>query len=240
MMNNKPIHMQIKKLLSILVVLVITGTCFGQVRWAVKAGLNYSNISAEDKDEVKANTKSVPGIYLGLGADIAMANQFSLQPTLIYAKRGFKQSGPSNVGWGKDFEARVSYFELPIDFLYSPRIGPGNLLLGAGPYLGYGTGGSWTTSGPVIVGDIVYDAKGDISFQNDNSTRGEGTNSFTYAKPWDYGAHFKLGYALLDRYIVSFEAQYGVANLTPNWGDLKAQGSLRNKSFGISLGYRFE
>lgn len=232
--------MQIKKLISLSAILAITCTCFGQMRWEVKAGLNYSNISAKDKDDVKANTNSVPGIYLGFGADIALSDLFFVQPSLIYARRGFRQSGSWSVGWGEDFEARVSYFELPVDFVFSPKIGPGNLILGAGPYLGYGTGGGWTTSGPVTVGDIVVEGKGDISFQNDNSISGKGTNAFTYAKPWDYGAHFKLGYALFNRYLLTFEAQYGVANLKPKWGDLKPEGSLKNKSFGVSLGYRFE
>jgi len=232
--------MQIKKLLSLSAILAISCTSFGQIHWNVKAGLNYSNINAKDEDDVKANTQSVPGIYFGLGTEIALANQFSVQPSLIYARRGFKQSGSSNVGWGKDFEAKVSYFELPIDFIYSPKLGPGNLIFGAGPYFGYGTGGSWTTSGSVIVGDIVFEGKGDISFQNDNSSSGNGTNSFTYAKPWDYGAHFKLGYALFDRYTLCFESQYGIANLTPKWGNFQPQESLRNKSFGVSLGYRFE
>jgi hypothetical protein len=232
--------MRIKKLLLLLALIGITSSCFAQINWEVRAGMNYSNVTAKDRDGNKANTSSVPGIYLGLGAGIPLSDQFSVQPSIVYSKRGFKQPGASFVGWGKDFEAKVSYFELPVDFLYSPKIGPGNLLLAAGPYVGYGTGGSWKTSGPVTVGDIMFEGKGDISFQNDNSTSGKGTNSYTYAKPWDYGVHLRLGYALFGQYSLSFELQYGVADLAPRWADYKPENSLRNKSFGVVLGYRFK
>lgn len=231
--------MSIKVLLALVVFITTIGNCFAQVEWSVKAGLNYANITAKDREGNKANTSSVPGIYLGLGAGIPLSKRFSLQPSLVYAKRGFKQPGSSHIGWGRDFEANVSSFELPIDLLYSPKIGPGELLLAAGPYVGYGTGGSWTTSGPVTVGDIRFEGKGDIAFQNDSSVGGKGMNSYTYARPWDYGAHFRIGYSLFDRYSLSFEIQQGVADLQPNWADYKPESSVRNRSVGVSFGYRF-
>lgn len=229
--------MIIKKSLSLLALMAIAGSCFAQLKWDIKAGLNYSNVTAKDRDGNKANTSSVPGIYLGLGASILLSDQFALQPTLVYARRGFKQTESSHIGWGNNFEAKVSYIELPIDFLYSPKIGPGSLLLAAGPYVGYGTGGKWTTSGTVLIGDIMIDGKGDIAFQNDSS-HGD-MNTYVYAKPWDYGAHFKIGYSLFKQYSLSFDMQQGIADLQPNWADYKPESSVRNRSFGVSLGYRF-
>lgn len=218
---------------------MIASSCFAQVKWNVEAGLNYANITAKDRDGARANTSSVPGIYLGVGVGIQLSDRFSLRPSVVYAKRGFKQPGSSHIGWGKDFEAKVSYLELPVDFVYSPKIGPGNLLLAGGPYLGYGTGGSWTTSGPVTVGDIRFEGKGDIAFQNDSSIGGKGTNSYTYAKPWDYGLHFSIGYALFNQYSVSFNFQQGIADLQPSWADYKPESTVRNRSMGITLSYSF-
>lgn len=229
--------MIIKKSLSLLTLTAIVGSCFAQLKWDIKAGLNYSNVTAKDRDGNKANTSSVPGIYLGLGTSIHLSHQFALQPTLVYARRGFKQTESSHIGWGNNFEAKVAYIELPIDLLYSPKIGPGSLLLAAGPYVGYGTGGKWTTSGTVLIGDIMIDGKGDIAFQNDSSY-GD-MNTYVYAKPWDYGAHFKIGYSLFNQYSLSFDMQQGIADLQPNWADYKPENSVRNRSFGVSLGYRF-
>lgn len=232
--------MNFKKLLSLCAFLTILSSGFSQVKWDINAGLNYSNIIAKDQDGNKSNTSSVPGIYLGLGVGIPLSQLVSVQPTLVYVKRGFQQTGESHVGWGRDFEAKTSYIELPVDFLYKPKIGPGNLLIAAGPYIGYGTGGKWTTNGTVLIGDIMIDGKGDIAFQNDALISGKGMNSYTYARPWDYGVHFRIGYALFGQYSLSFNVQRGIADLQPRWGDYQPESTVRNKSLGVTLSYSFQ
>ena len=231
--------MKNKNLFLLFAFLGITGTSIAQVNWELKAGLNYSNFTVKDGDDNKANTTAVPGIYIGLGAAIRLSNQFAIQPSLIYARRGFKQEGSASfLGWGEDFDARVSYLELPVDFVYTPKVGPGNLIVAAGPYIGYGTGGEWTTNGDVSIGDIRIEGKGEIDFQNDNSHH-KTMNHYVFAKPCDYGAHIRLGYALYNRYSLSFEMQQGIANIQPGYGDSKPVGSIRSRSFGIVLAYRF-
>ncbi len=232
--------MNLKKLLATFAfITVVNYSCIAQIKWNANAGLTYSNVVAKDRDGNAANTSSVPGIYLGLGIDLPFSQLFAVRPAIVYAKRGFKQPGSSHIGWGKDFEAKTSYIELPVDFLYSPTIGPGNLLLAVGPYVGYGTGGRWTTSQTVVVGDIAFDGQGDIAFQNDAIISGKGTNSHTYANPWDYGLHFRIGYALFGQYSVSLDVQRGIADLQPRWGDFKPESTVRNKSLGITAGYSF-
>jgi hypothetical protein len=230
--------MRFKVSVSLFVFMSFFGSSFAQVKWEVKAGLNYSNITAKDRDGNEANTSSVPGIYLVLGAGIPLSSQFSVQPSLVYAGRGFKQEGSSHIGWGEDFEARVSYLELPVDLLYSPKIGPGNLLLAAGPYLGYGTGGKWETKGDVLIGDIMIEGKGDVAFQNDSSY-GADMNTYVYARPWDYGAHFRIGYVLMSKYALSLDVQQGIADLQPRWDDYQPNSTVRNRSFAVSVGYSF-
>ncbi|KEO75607.1 porin family protein [Anditalea andensis] len=231
--------MTIKILAHLIFFMTLFGSAVAQVKWDIKAGINYSNISAKDQDGNKANTSSVPGIYLGMGVALPLSSQFSVHPSLIYAKRGFKQHGPaSHLVWGEDFEGKVSYFELPVDLLYSQKIGPGNLLLAVGPYLGYGTGGSWTSKGTVLIGDILIEGSGDVAFQNDYSY-GRDMNTIVYARPWDYGAHCKIGYSLFNHYTISLDIQRGLANLQPRWADYRPGGTLRNRSMGVSIGYSF-
>ncbi len=211
---------------------------FSQVKWQLKGGINYSNITAEDRDGDKAHTNAVAGLYLGLGAKVRIADHFFLNPSLVCARRGFRLDGVSDVlWWGKDLKTRASYIELPVDLLYSPKAGPGDLLIAVGPYTGHGIGGKWKTSSPVVIGDIVTSDKGDIDFQNDASYRKD--RSFVYAKPWDYGVHFKIGYALFSRYSLSFEMQQGIANLEPRLGDYTPEGTIKNKARGLVLGYTF-
>lgn len=230
--------MDIIKLASLFIFMTLGGSCLAQVRWNVKTGLNYSNIRAKDQDGAKVNTSAVPGIHLGLGAGLRLSGQFSLQPSLVYAKRGFEQQGSSHIGLGEDFEAHVSYLELPVDLLYSPKLGPGNLLLAASPYLGYGTGGKWKSSGTVLIGDIMIDGKGEVAFQNDNSYHKD-MNTYVYAKPWDYGAYFKIGYSLFNQYAITFDIQQGIADLQPRWADYQPKSKVRNRSMGVSFAYSF-
>lgn len=121
--------------------------------------------------------------------------------------------------------------------MYSPEIGSGALLVAVGPYIGYGTGGTWTTKEDVVIGDIAIVGKGNISFQNDKSYAAD-LNTHVYAKPWDYGVHFRLGYSLFSRYPLMLELQQGMANMQPKWGDYKPKNTIRNRSFGVSLAYQ--
>lgn len=228
-----------KKIFSICLLMNAILCSYAQVNWHISAGLNYTNISATIQDAGKANSEALPGIYLSLGAELPLSEHFSVQPALAYAKRGFKQAGSATIGWGKDFEAKVNYLELPVDFIYSLGLGSGKLQFAAGPYLGYGTGGKWQTNGSVLVGDIVFEGPGDISFQNDATISGKGLNSLTYAKPWDYGLRFRIGYAFLGRYALSLLTQHGLANLQPRWADFKPQNTIRNRSVGAMLSYGF-
>ena len=65
----------------------------------------------------------------------------------------------------------------------------------------------------------MIEGKGDIAFHNDNSYS-RTMETYVYAKPWDYGVHFKMGYTLVDRYSLIFDLQQGIANLQPSWADL--------------------
>jgi len=235
-----------KKILCLLVGLFLGLTIgFAQTQWHFKAGVGFSKIGTnygkinqglgDGKNPPNYDVEAVSGITLGLGPTFKLNEVFSIQPTLVFARRGFKQSGRSDVARGVDFKANVSYFELPVDLVFSPKLGPGNLFLGVGPYLGYGAGGKWKTAGPVFIGDIVIDNKGDVAFQKDNSY---GTmETFVYAKPWDYGAQLKVGYTLFKHYTVLFEVQRGLANIHPQWSDYKSDVRIKNQSYGVSLAY---
>ncbi|MGY4383981.1 hypothetical protein ACVWYN_001007 [Pedobacter sp. UYP24] len=230
--------MSIKKLFFMCFFTSLSGICFAQVKLNVKAGLNYANVIAKDDSGTQEKTYSIPGIYAGLGINLQLSDQFSIQPAIAYARRGFKERGATNrYGFGEDFKAMVSYFELPIDFIYAKQIGEGKLLFAAGPYVGYGTGGKWTSKSDVIIGDIAIGNKGDIKFQSDASYGDYGT--YVYAKPWDYGVHFSVGYSFCSNYSISFNVQQGIANLQPRWSDYRSESSVRNKSIGLTAAYSF-
>ena len=118
-------------------------------------------------------------------------------------------------------------------------MGRGKLLIGAGPYVGFGTGGTWTSDSQVVVqGDIAIGNKGDLIFRNDGFDGGN-LESYNYGRPVDYGAGFLLGYEHKSRIYLQGNTQFGIANLQSRYGNFKPKGSKRNSSFGIGVGYKF-
>lgn len=210
-----------------------------QTKVGLRAGVTYSNLHIKDDADKKTSTQSVPGIQIGLTVDVPLTGNFYIQPGLIYARRGFKQEKESSLGYGFNFEVKAEYVEIPVTFLYQPKWGSGKLLIGAGPYIGFGTGGTWSNDNQVVVqGDIVIGNKGDLIFRNDGFEGGN-LESYNYGRPIDYGAGFLLGYEHKSGIYLQGNTQVGIANLQSRYGDFKPKGTKRNANFGIAVGFKF-
>lgn len=103
------------------------------VRFGVKAGLNISTISNSD-----LNSKA--GFYGGVFANIPVAQDFSVQPEVLYSGMGGKAKGSNNV------KLNMDYIAVPVMLQYN--LIP-NLYVEAGPQFGFlisakgkGNGGS--------------------------------------------------------------------------------------------------
>ncbi len=223
------------------IILLILITSFkittAQTKFGVKTGLNITSAIMEDENGDKNSTKPTPGFHIGLTVDIPLFPDFYLQPAALYSNKGFRQTDSWFSGSGNELKLTVSYFEVPVNFVYKPKFGTGRLLLGAGPYAGYGTGGKWKSETNVTIGDIVIDNKGAVIFKND-SMDGEFGN-YLYGKPWDYGVNVLAGYEFFEAISVQLNAQLGLANLAPDVDGQKRDGKLKNTGFGISVGYKF-
>jgi len=91
------------------------------VRFGLKAGLNISNISNSD-----LNSKA--GFYGGVFANIPVAQDFSVQPEVLYSGLGGKAKGNSNIKLNTD------YIAVPVMLQYN--LIP-NLYVEAGPQFGF-------------------------------------------------------------------------------------------------------
>lgn len=226
-----------KQFVLILILICAWNVNKAQIKVGIQAGVNFSNVTVKDANGNKSETGSVPGIRIGLLTELPIASDFFIQPGIFYAKKGFKQETGGYYGLAQNFEVKTSYVELPVNLLYKPSLGTGKLLLGAGPYISYGAKGTWKSDNVILIGDIMTDAKGEITFENDYMDGEFGR--YTYGKPWDYGLNFLAGYEFPIGFSIQINAQTGVANLQPESGGEKPDGSLRNRSFGLSAGYRF-
>lgn len=219
----------------LITLVAIVNIAHAQTKVNIKAGVNYTNAIFEDETGDRQDTQFIPGLHAGLSVDVPVGGEFYIQPGVLYSQKGFKQEDSWFAGSGNNFKVTVSYIELPLNLLYKPLLGSGKLLLGAGPYLGYGMGGKWESDQPVVIGDIIHDDHGNVNFKNDviDGEWGE----YLYGKPWDYGANFTAGYEFFDRFSAQFNVRLGLANLEPNVDGTKPDGIFKNIGLGISLGY---
>ena len=208
-----------------------------QTKVGIRTGMNLSNVLMEDEKGDKKSTKSIPGFHIGLTVDIPILTDLYFQPSALYSNKGFKQTDSWFSGPGNDLKVTVAYIEMPLNLIYKRKFGSGKLLIGAGPYAGYGTGGKWKSETNPVIGDIVIDNYGDAIFKNDIMD-GEFGN-YLYGKPWDFGVNFLLGYEFFDKLSIQLNAQLGLNDLTPEVDGTKSKGKLRNKGFGFSIGYKF-
>jgi hypothetical protein len=224
---------------NVLLVLALLGTLstYAQVNFGVKAG--FSGASVKFKQDGVSNAdanegnKMLPTWHAGLLADIQLAENFYVQPALLYSNKGVKNSSDMTVAGvtvKSENSLNLTYLELPVNLLYKQELGSGKIFGGFGPYVAYGLGGkskSKVTTGTVETsGDvkIKFDGKKDVDIA-------EGDTDF-HLKGLDAGANFILGYELKNGFLVSANYSLGLSNIDPN-----DKSSMKNSYFGISLGF---
>ena len=231
--------MKYKKIQLSLLLIVLTsasGIVYAQTKFGIKAGVSFSNVTDKAEDGNKSGTQNMPGFLIGFTADLHLAGDFYIQPALQYVRKGFKQDNGGFYGSATNFQVKADYIELPVNVLYKPKLGMGRLLLGAGPYIAYGSGGNWKSDTDILIGDVREKGNGSVEFRNDGSVRND--SEYTYGRPIDYGVNATLGYEFRERLSLQLTGMLGIANLVPHFNGYQPEGSLRNKGFGISIGYK--
>ncbi|MBV8327401.1 porin family protein [Chryseobacterium sp.] len=100
------------------------------VRFGLKAGLNISNISNSD-------TNSKAGFYGGVFANIPVAQDFSVQPEVLYSGMGAKSK------YNSSDKINLDYIAVPVMFQYNALP---NLYVEAGPQFGFLVGAKLKTN----------------------------------------------------------------------------------------------
>lgn len=96
-----------KKLFRLFAAACIIGTAGLQAQdmtFGAKAGLNLANAGGDAED-----TDMLTSFYVGGFVDIALSDQFSVQPELLYSAQGFKQDFA-----GTEIETKLNYLNIPI------------------------------------------------------------------------------------------------------------------------------
>jgi len=78
---------QLKMLLSISIIL-LTGTAQAQIRYGVKAGVNFSTLKFSDD---YAKKSSLIGYHAGVLMDVKISDKFVFQPEVLFSTQGVKR-----------------------------------------------------------------------------------------------------------------------------------------------------
>jgi len=98
-----------------------SNTASSPVRFGLKAGLNVSTLSGD-------GMKSKAGFYGGVFANIPVAQDFSVQPEVLYSGMGAKDDYDSNT------KLNLDYIAVPVMFQYNALP---NLYFEAGPQFSF-------------------------------------------------------------------------------------------------------
>ncbi|MBV4359980.1 porin family protein [Pinibacter aurantiacus] len=188
------------------------------VTFGIRAGVDLQNINGHDYLNNKLDNDPLLKFNVGVNAEIPIGTDWFIQPGILYTTKGAK-SGDNKVNLG--------YIEVPVYALYKPDLGDGHLLLGVGPYIGFGVGGK--------VGNKA------VTFTKSTSSLEFFANQGAYFKRVDAGGNLLIGYEFASNLSFQLNAQLGLANIAPELtsGDSKSSASVKNTGFGLSVGYRF-
>lgn len=209
-------------MLAVLISNVYTG--FSQkATVGVQGGLNFS-AAYEAFWKVHYKTCLKSGFNAGVNLEIPLSHSLYLQPGLLFSTKGSIH---------KDSRTRtsISYIELPVNMLVRLLCGNGNLLLGTGPYLAAGVGGSFGKDSSGARLDLIFDG-------NINATQLFSNNR--YMKRWDGGINLLAGYEFANHISVQLNGQLGLRDTSPKLEGETVYYKNKNVGFGLSFGYRFK
>jgi hypothetical protein len=191
----------------------VAPTTFG-----ITAGVNWNNVNGKTAAGDKLDNSLKTGFNGGINAEFPLSNGFYLQPGVEYRQKG------SELNNGSDLT--LSYIDIPVNFIYKPAIGTGGMLLGFGPYVGFGISGK------------AKDANGKERKVIFNNTYSSGEAEDIQFKKLDAGANFMIGYEFKSKLSAALKAQLGLMDINPDTNISGDQTRNRNTGFGVSLGYR--
>ena len=195
--------------------------------FGVVAGINFQNLTGENSQGEGLENDMIIGFHGGVNMQIPIVPEFFFQPGILFSTKGAKHT--SDFGTST---YNLSYVEVPLNLLYKGFLGNGYVLLGLGPYLGYGIGGKATHESDV--GTL----ESDIEFKN--VVEMDDPLTVTYIKAIDAGGNIFAGYEMANGISVTLNAQLGMIKINPEDKRITDdKTSLKNTGFGLSLGYRF-
>lgn len=195
--------------------------------FGILGGVNFQNLNGKDMLGDKLENDLILGFHAGLQTQIPIAPEFYFQPGLLFSTKGAKNTdGPITNTF------KLSYLELPLNFVYKALLGNGHFMLGLGPYIGMGIGGRGISEG----GSLSFDRN--IEFKNEVDLADPFTTP--YFRRMDVGGNLFFGYEFASNLFFQLNTQIGLVGINPEYTAFPDDKSIiKNTGFGASVGYNF-
>lgn len=199
------------------------------VSFGFRGGYNLYTIHGRNAGGDNFSLKTEDGFNLGIDIEFPIARNVYMQPGLVYNQKGANFDDYHYMDQTFHGDVKLTYIEVPVNIVFKPSVGAGHLLLGAGPYVGRGTG---REAG-------VDQGMFDVRFTEDVSSAELEQTPFYY-RPWDAGANFLAGYQFANNLFTQLNGQIGMKRINPSVnGRWDGKMKHRTMGFGFSIGYRF-
>jgi hypothetical protein len=222
------------KLFSLILIFSLTGSiAFAQgfagskTSFAILGGVNMQNLNGKDGSGNKLENDMIIGYHAGVNLQLPVAPQFYFQPGLMFSTKGAENIGVLNSTY------KLSYVELPLNFVYKALVGNGYFMLGFGPYVAYGVGGKAIHEGGAVSVETDIEFKKVVDSGDPLTT--------VYLKPFDAGGNLFFGYELPAGLFLQLNTQLGLLDIRPEDNRITGNNTstLKNTGYGLSLGFRF-
>ena len=212
-----------KKLILASFIAFVSATTFAQdkevkkterLSLGLKAGITFPAFAVSGGTTANdVTTSGLTSFYAGVLVNIPLGNILSIQPGVSLIGKGgsVKQSNVTT-------KTSPLYVEIPVNAVVGIEMGPGKVMIGAGPYYAFGV------SGKVKVGD---QAETDITF---------GTGATSTLKSTDWGVNFLLGYQLHNGIGLNVGYGVGLQNVQP---DDSIKGTYKSGVFSAGISFLF-
>lgn len=191
-----------------------------QPSFGVRGGLNFQNMVGKSGG-VSLEQDIALRYHLGVDVAVPVVPDFYIRSGLFFTTKGAREEVTLPMLGAFESSTSITYLQVPINLLYKPALGGGNLILAFGPYLGYAVGGSVKST---MAGE---ESSEDLSF---------GSGPDDDLKPFEMGAGISAGYMLGNGVYFQFNTQLGLSNLAIDGNE---DNSIKNSGFGFSVGYQF-
>lgn len=193
--------------------IAVSSLTFAQ-QFGVKAGMNISSLSQEEGLDDQG---SKIGFNAGLFMNAPLAENFSIQPELIYTQYGSKYDDTVLNGNRISFAKNLDYIALPVMFQYNATP---EFYLEAGPEFG-----------------LLVSAKDKAKNESDNDVIYESDNFKDRLNGFNFGVGLGAGYYFTPN--IGLTARY-VAGFTDIYKDGENSGdAVKNNVFQVGLAYKF-